>query len=137
LESESQRSLTKETSEVIEKYLKTRDSSLIAEDAEFLIMGSNELAKGRDSIMKFLQYFNRQAFTADLKPRNLIVGAGKAAVEADFCGRQNLVVAGVSPAKSGREVCVPICITYEVRDHKIKSAHIYFETEALRQSGGL
>jgi hypothetical protein len=137
LEKESQQSLTKETGEVIEKYLKTKDSSLIAEDAEFLVMGSNELAKGRDSILKFLEYFNRQAFTADVKPRNLIVGAGKAAVEGEFCGRQNLAVAGISPAKSGRKVCVPICITYEVCDNKIKSAHIYFETEALRQSGGL
>jgi predicted ester cyclase len=130
-------SLLKETGEVIEEYLKTRDISLIAEDAEFLVMGNNESAKGRDSIVKFLKYYNREAFTAVVRPRNLIVGAGKAAIEADFCGKQNLVIAGISPARSGREVCVPVCVTYEVKDRKIISAHIYFETEALRESGGL
>jgi hypothetical protein len=137
LENKSQDLLIKETGEVIEKYLETRDASLIAEDAEFLVMGNNEIAKGRDSIVKFLAYYNNQVFTASVRPRSLIIGAGKAAVEGDFCGRQNLAVAGISPPKSGREVCVPICVTYEVQNHKIKSAHIYFETEALRESGGL
>lgn len=111
--------------------------NLIADDAVFLVMGNNELASGRDRIAKFLEYYNKQAFTASVRPKNLIIGAGKAAVEADFCGRQNLEVAGISPAKSGREVRVPICVIYEVRDRKITSAHIYFETEALREAGGL
>jgi hypothetical protein len=130
-------SLLIETGEVIEKYLETRDPSLIADDAVFFVMGNNEVARGRDSIVKFLEYYNKQVFTASVRPRNLIIGAGKAAVEADYCGKQNLAVAGISPAKSGREVCVPICVTYEIKDGKIKSAHIYFETEALRGSGGL
>jgi hypothetical protein len=137
LEKDFQGLLAKETGEVIERYLRTLDPNLIADDAEFLVMGNKEIAKGRDSILKFLDYYNRQAFTADIRPTNLIIGPGKAAVEADFCGRQNLAVSGISPAKSGREICIPICVTCEVHDYKIKSAHIYFETEALRRSGGL
>jgi hypothetical protein len=133
----SQELLLKETSEIIEKYLKTRDASLIAEDAEFLVMGNNEAATGRDSIVRFLDYYNKHVFTAHIRPTNMIIGPGKAAVEADYCGRQNLTIAGISPPKSGREVCVPVCVTYEVKERKIKSAHIYFETEALRESGGL
>jgi hypothetical protein len=130
-------SLLRETREVIEQYLKTRDPRFIAEDAVFLVMGNNEIAKGRDSIVGFLEYYNKHAFTAMIRPKNLIIAPGKAAVEAEFCGKQKLVVSGITPPRSGREVCVPICVTYEIKDHKITSAHIYFETEALRESGGL
>ena len=38
--------------------------------------------------------------------------------------------AGVRP--SGKEVHVPLCVKYDVKDGKISRANIYFETDALR-----
>ena len=118
------------TREVVERYLHGHDASAVAEDAVFVVMASGQEAKGRDAIEKLLDYFYGQAFTAQFRQEDLVVGEGKAVVEGDFHGVQNLEFAGVLP--SGKEVHVPLAVKYDVRNGAITRANIYFETDALR-----
>jgi len=119
------------------KYLAEHDLSMISEDAIFTMMGSGEEARGRKSIDNLLDFYYNKAFSASNKERNLIISNGTVVLETDFFGKQNLLFAGILPAKSGREVHIPMCVVYNVKDQKIYSARIYFETDALRMLGGL
>ncbi len=118
------------TREVMERYLHGHDASAVAEDAVLVVMANGQEARGRDAIEKLLDYFYGQAFTAQFHQKDLVVGEGKAMVEGDFHGVQNLEFAGVPP--SGKEVHVPLAVKYDIRDGAITRANIYFETDALR-----
>ncbi len=126
---ESMESVSK-TREVVEKYLHGHDATVVADDAVFVVMANGQEAKGRAAIEQLLEYFYDQAFSAKFQQKDLVVGEGKAVVEGDFHGKQNLEFAGVRP--SGREVHVPLAVKYDVSNGKITRANIYFETDALR-----
>ncbi|MDG7000301.1 MAG: nuclear transport factor 2 family protein [Nitrososphaerota archaeon] len=119
-----------QTKLVVESYLHGHDSSKIADDAVFVVMGTGQESRGREAIEQLLDYFYNKAFSARFAQKDLIFGEGKAVVEGDFYGRQNVEFAGVRP--SGKEVHVPLCVTYDVKNGKIVRANIYFETDALR-----
>ena len=119
-----------ETRNVVERYLHGHDTSALADNVVFEVMASGQKASGRESVAQLLDYFYSKAFTAQYEPRNLVVGEGKAVLEADFFGKQNLEFAGVHP--SAKEVHVPLCVSYDVSGGKITHARIYFETDALR-----
>jgi predicted ester cyclase len=51
-----------------------------------------------------------------------VADEGKAVIEADFYGKQNFEFAGVKP--SGKEVHVPLCVKYDVKNGKITHANI-------------
>jgi predicted ester cyclase len=119
-----------ETREVVERYLHGHDSSMIARDAVFAVMGTGRESRGPAEIEKLLDYFYNEAFIAHFDPKELIVDEGKAVMEADFYGKQRLEFSGVKP--SGKEVHVPLLVKYEVKNGKIARANIYFETDALR-----
>lgn len=94
-------------------------------------MASGQKATGIESVAQLLDYFYSKAFTAQFEPRNLVVGEWKAVLEADFFGKQNMEFADIQP--SGKDVHVPLCISYDVSGGKITHARIYFETDALRK----
>ena len=119
-----------ETEQAVKGYLHGHDTSGVAEDAVFVIMATRQESKGRTAIDQLLDYFYNKAFTARFEQTDLVVGAGKAVVEGDFHGKQNMEFAGVKPR--GKEVHVPLCIKYDVKNGKITRANIYFETDALR-----
>jgi predicted ester cyclase len=119
-----------ETRQVIDKYLHGHDTSVFAENSVFEVMASGQKANGRAGIEQLLEYFYTKAFTAEFAPISVTVGEGKAVLEADFHGKQNLEFAGIQP--SGKEVHVPLCVCYDVSDGKITYARIYFETDAIR-----
>ncbi len=119
-----------ETRQVIERYLHGHDTSALADNAVFEVMASGQKANGRVAIEQLMDYFYANAFTAEFTPKSLTVGDGKAVLEADFHGKQNLEFVGIQPA--GKEVHVPLCVCYDVSDGKITYARIYFETDAIR-----
>jgi predicted ester cyclase len=119
-----------ETRQVIDKYLHGHDTSALADNAVFEVMASGQRANGRAAIEQLMNYFYTQAFTAEFTPRSVTLGEGKAVLEADFHGKQNLEFAGIQP--SGNEVHVPLCVCYDLSNGKITNARIYFETDALR-----
>ena len=95
-------------------------------------MATGQQAKGRNAVEELLDYFYNKAFTARFDLKDLVVGeGGKAVIEGDFVGRQNMEFAGIEPG--GKEVHVPLCVKYEVRNGKITRANIYFESDALRK----
>ena len=118
------------TRQVIEKYLHGHDASVLADNAVFEVMASGQKANGREAIEQLMEYFYAKAFTAEFTPKSVTVGEGKAVLEADFHGKQNMEFAGIQPA--GREVHVPLCVCYDVSGGKITYARIYFETDTIR-----
>lgn len=120
-----------ETRDVINRYLHGHDTSALADNVVFEVMASGQKATGKESVAQLLDYFYSKAFTAQFEPSNLVVGEGKAVLEADFFGKQNMEFAGIQP--SGKDVHVPLCVSYDVSGGKITYARIYFETDALRK----
>ena len=119
-----------ETRKVVDRYLHSHDLSAIAEDCVFVVAATGQEAKGKEAIDQLLDYFYGKAFTANYKLKDVIVGEGRAVLEADFFGKQNLEFAGIQP--SGKEVHVPLCVVYDVQKDKITHANIYFESDAIR-----
>ena len=127
-----------ETREVLERYFAADHDvgDVMADDAVFRIMASGEEHRGPEAIGRMLDYFYNRAFNAEARPRNLVFGEGSAVGEWDFVGRHTGDFAGV-PA-TGKDINVPLCVAYDVRDGKIVEGRVYFETPAfLAQVGAL
>ena len=118
------------TQETINAYLHHHDSSRLSDDAVFKVMSTGKEYKGKKAIEELLSYFYSVAFSANYSQKDLIVAQDRAVLEADFYGTQLLEFAGIKPRKG--EIHVPLCVVYQVKDHKITRAHIYFESDALR-----
>jgi len=119
-----------ETRQVLDMYLKAHDESMLSDDVVFEVMATGQKTAGRDGVRQLLDYFYNKAFTAKYSVKSLVVSEGKAVLEADFFGKQNLEFAGIQP--SGKEVHVPLCVSYDVSNGRIRYARIYFESDALR-----
>ena len=119
-----------DTRKVLDAYLKGHDESVLSDDVVFEVMATGQKMAGRDGVKQLLDYFYNKAFTAEYSIKSLVVSEGKAVLEADFFGKQNLEFAGIQP--SGKEVHVPLCVSYDVSEGRIKYARIYFESDALR-----
>ena len=125
---------TNETKAIMERYLNGHDAAALADDAEFTIMGTGQHARGRAEVEGLLEFFYHLAFDAKAEIKNVVVEDDRAVVEADFAGRH---IGEFGDLKaSGKSVRVPLCVSYSVRHGKISSAHVYFETDALRKQIG-
>ena len=118
-----------ETKQVLEAYWLDHDPSHVAENAVFTMQPTGEEIRGRDAIAKHLAGFYHGALDARAVRTNAIFADGKGVLEARVQGRHTGVFAGV-PA-TGREVDVPLCVTYEVSDGKIQRARIYLLVNVL------
>jgi predicted ester cyclase len=65
------------------------------------------------------------AFDADTETTGMIIGDGKAMVEGYVTGKHIGEFAGI-PA-TGKDIRVPICVSYDLENDQIKRARIYFE----------
>lgn len=118
-----------ETRTVLEEYWENHDPRYVAEDAVFTMQPTGEEIRGRDAIAKHLAGFYHGALDARATRTNAIFGDGQGALEARVVGRHTGVFAGV-PA-TGREVNVPLCVTYELRGGLITQARIYLMVNVL------
>lgn len=133
-----QRMSVEETRDVIERYFAADhgDVNVMADDVVFRVMATGDDHHGPEDITRMLDFFYHVAFEATARQRNLVIGEGSAVGEWDFVGRHIGEFAGV-PA-TNREVNVPLCVAYDLRDGKIVEGRIYFETPAfLAQVGAL
>jgi len=71
------------------------------------------------------------AFDARMELKNLLVDAGKAAIEADFAGTHVAEFAGLQA--TGRKVRVPYSVVYDLRDDRISALRIYFPMSLLME----
>jgi len=118
-----------DTRRVLTDYLDRHDENCLAVDAVFHDTASGRQTVGRDAIGQMLEWMYHGAFEAHAEVKNLIVAEGAGVVEADFVGTHIGEFEGIPP--TGRQVRVPLCVTYDVRDGAISSANIYLQATAL------
>lgn len=118
-----------ETRKVLEAYWQDHDPRFVAENAVFTMHATGEEIRGRDAIAKHLAGFYHGALEARAVRTNAIFGDGHGVLEARVVGRHTGVFAGV-PA-TGREVDVPLCVTYDLSGGLIDRARIYLMANVL------
>lgn len=118
-----------ETRRVLEAYWEEHDPRHVAENAVFTMQPTGEEIRGRDSIAKHLAGFYHGALEARAVRTNAIFSDGAGVLEARVQGRHTGVFAGI-PA-TGRDVDVPLCVTYEVSGGLIQRARIYLLVNVL------
>lgn len=118
-----------DTRKVLEAYWQDHDPRFVAENAVFTMHATGEEIRGRDAIAKHLAGFYHGALEARAVRTNAIFGDGHGVLEARVVGRHTGVFAGV-PA-TGREVDVPLCVTYDLSGGLIDRARIYLMANVL------
>jgi hypothetical protein len=120
---------TDETRKVLEAYWQDHDPRFVAENAVFTMQATGEEIRGREAIAKHLAGFYHGALEARTVRTTAIFGDGHGVLEARVVGRHTGVFAGV-PA-TGRDVDVPLCVTYELSGGLIDRARIYLMANVL------
>ncbi len=124
----------KQTRAIIEPYAASHDPACIAENAVFIDMGTGERHEGREAIAGMLHWIYHVAFDATAEDVRLIIGEGKATLEANFVGVHIGEFAGIEA--TGRSVRVPLCVTYNVAEHGITEARVYMMAGVMMQQLG-
>ncbi len=124
------------TRKAVERYIQSNhtDLSMLASDVVFTNMATGDEHRGVEGVKQMLNFVYHVAFDAKAETRNLVVADGKAVFEADFVGKHIGEFAGVKP--TGKQVRVPLCVTYDLENDKIKRGRVYWEVPAfLKQVG--
>jgi hypothetical protein len=116
-------------------YFNTHDVKYVTEDAVFRNMSNGEVHHGRAEIGAMLHYFYHVAFDARAELKNYVITEEKATVEGIVRGRHIGEIEGI-PA-TGKEINVPMCVTYFLKNGLIQEAHIYLMTDLLLQQLGV
>jgi predicted ester cyclase len=116
-------------------YFETHDVNYVAEDAVFKNLNTGEMHKGRTEIGAMLHYMYHVAFDAKAEVKNYIITEEKAEFEGLFKGRHIGEIAGIQP--TNKEVSVPLCVTYDLKNGLIKEARIYLLADVMMQQLGV
>lgn len=117
------------TRQTLESYWQEHDPKFVAENAEFTMMPSGEVIRGRTAIAQHLHHFYSKAFNARAERVNAIFGVNEGLLEATVVGTHTGEFAGI-PA-TGRTIRVPISVAYELEDGLITRARIYLMSNVL------
>lgn len=125
------------TREVVARYLQDghSDVSMLSEDVTFTDMASGQVSRGREEVRRMLEYVYSVAFEARGDTRNLICDEGHAVWEGHLVGKHTGTFAGV-PA-TGKSVCVPLCVVYDLQNDQITKGRIYFDIPVLYDQLGM
>lgn len=116
-------------------YFKTHDLKYIAEDAVFKNLSTGEVYTGREEIGGMLHFMYHVAFDAKAETINYVIEENKAVVEAYFKGRHIGEIAGLKA--TDKEVDVPLCVSYDLKNGLIQQARIYMLAEVLMNQLGV
>jgi predicted ester cyclase len=116
-------------------YFKTHDVKYVAEDGIFRNLSTGETYRGRAEIGAMLHYMYHVAFDARADFSSYIITEDKASVEGLFRGRHIGELAGI-PA-TGKEVSIPLAVTYDLKEGLIQEARIFMLTDVLMQQLGV
>jgi len=119
------------TQKIIKRYLDSNhsDLSMMADDVVFTNMATGDKHRGPKEVSEMLHYIYHVAFDAHAETKNLIFTESNAVFEADFVGKHIGEFAEI--ASTNKPVRVPLCVSYDIENEKIKRARIYFEVPAL------
>ena len=116
-------------------YFASHDAMYVTEDAIFKNLSTGETYSGRAEIGAMLHYIYHVAFDAKAEMVNYMITENKAMVEGIFKGKHIAEFAGIPP--TGKEVRVPLCVTYLLENALIREAHIYMLTDVLMKQLGV
>ena len=111
------------------------DISMMANDVIFTMMADGSETKGPEAVLHSLNRFYRIAFDANPEIFNEVIGDGRAVAEGYYTGTHIGDFAGI-PA-TGKEVRVPLCVSYELENDQITRARIYLEMPILMAQLGM
>lgn len=135
MESTVQTAALSTTQQNLLDYFQTHDVNFLAEDAVFRNLSTGETYTGRAEIGGMLHFFYHVAFDAKGEVRNYIIDENKAVVEAFFKGRHIGEVNGIKA--TDKEVDVPMCIVYDLKNGLIQEARIYMLGEVMMTQLGI
>ena len=119
----------------MQAYFETHDVKFITEDAVFKNLNTGEVHKGRTEIGAMLHYIYHVAFDAKAEIKNYIITEDKALLEGLFKGKHIGEIAGIQP--TGKQVSVPLSVSYDLKDGLIKEARIYMLADVMMQQLGV
>ncbi len=119
------------TREIMEDYVSSHDPRHIASDAVFIDTATGQRHEGREEIGAMLHHIYSVAFDARAEDPSLLIGEGKATLEATFVGTHIGEFAGI-PA-TGKEVRVPLCVVYDLDEDGITEGRIYLQAAVMMQ----
>ena len=117
------------TREALESYWKNHDPKYVAEDAVFTMLPTGEEIKGRDAIAKHLDNFYHGSFTAHAEVVSSIFSENRGLLEAIVIGKHTGEFGGI--AATGKDIRVPLAVSYELENGLIKRARIYLMANVL------
>ncbi len=117
------------TKKNMEHYFQTHDMKYVAEGAVFINMTSGEQTKGKEAIGNMLHFIYQVAFDAHANVINTIITEEKALLEAEFKGKHIGEFAGM--AATGKEVNVPLAVSYDLEEGLVKVARIYMLEDVM------
>ncbi|MGH3650540.1 MAG: ester cyclase [Acidimicrobiia bacterium] len=120
-----------ETQRVLEAYAASHDTSLVAPDAIFTDTASGQKYVGREAIAAMLHHVYHEAFDAHAEVSNLVVGDGKAVLEADIVGTHIGEFAGVPT--TGLDIRIPLAVAYDIADGLVQQARVYLQLASFLQ----
>lgn len=115
--------------EVMDAYMGDGGLGVVADDAVYVDTATGQRYEGREAIKGMLTQTYRGGLDATSEVTNVIIGEDGACVEATIVGRHTGSYAGV-PA-TGKEVRIPLCVTYRIADGQIVEAHVYAQMAAF------
>ena len=131
-----QREALSQTRQNLKNYFETHDvNKYVTEDAVFTDLSSGKVYKGREEISGMLHFVYHVAFDAKAETVNYVIEEDKAVVEAYFKGRQIGEVNGLKA--TNKEVDVPLCISYDLKNGLITGARIYLLGEVMMNQLGV
>ena len=93
------------------------------QDLNVQVVGSDQQAHGRGAAEGMIRYLHEQAFDAHPELKTLLLDGERAAVEAEFVGRQVAEFAG--KVATGKIVRVPYSVVYELEGDRIQTLRIH------------
>ncbi|HET7898372.1 MAG TPA: nuclear transport factor 2 family protein, partial [Flavisolibacter sp.] len=100
----------------------------------FRNMGTGETYHGRAEIGAMLHYVYHVAFDAKAEIAEYLITEDKAVVQGYIKGKHIGEIEGI-PA-TGKEVNIPLCVTYRLKDGLIQEAHIFLLNDVMMQQLG-
>jgi hypothetical protein len=116
-------------------YFETHDVKYVAEDAVFRNLSTGEVYTGRAEIGGMLHFIYHVAFDAKAEMVNHIITEDKALVEGFFKGRHIGEIGGFKATE--KEVDVPLCVSYDLKNGLIQEARIYMLTDVMMKQLGV
>jgi predicted ester cyclase len=116
-------------------YFDTLDVKFVAEDAVYKNLSTGQVHKGRAEIGALLHYMYHVAFDARIDRTSSVVTEDRAMVEGFFKGRHIGEFAGIQA--TNREVNVPLCVSYNLKNGLIQEARIYMSSDVMREQLGV